>query len=63
MYSDRFPLGASTTRTKVAEAKEVVENGAGEVDMVINIGALKSGDIDAVRNDIESVVIAVKIEL
>jgi deoxyribose-phosphate aldolase len=55
-----FPLGASTTRTKVAEAKEVVENGAGEVDMVINIGALKSGDIDAVRNDIESVVIAVK---
>jgi deoxyribose-phosphate aldolase len=55
-----FPLGASTTRTKVAEAKEVVENGAGEVDMVINIGALKSGDIYAVRNDIESVVIAVK---
>jgi deoxyribose-phosphate aldolase len=55
-----FPLGATTTRTKVAEAKEAVENGAGEVDMVINIGALKSGDMDAVRNDIESVVIAVK---
>lgn len=55
-----FPLGATTTRTKVAEAKEAVENGVSEVDMVINIGALKSGDIDAVRNDIESVVIAVK---
>ena len=55
-----FPLGAATTRTKVAETKEAIENGATEVDMVINIGALKSGKLDYVRNDIESVVIAAK---
>ncbi len=53
-----FPLGATTTKTKVFETKEVVENGAQEVDMVINVGAVKSGDWDYVRNDIESVVIA-----
>lgn len=55
-----FPLGATTTKAKVAETKEVIENGAQEVDMVINIGAAKSGDWDYVKNDIESVVIAAK---
>ncbi len=53
-----FPLGATTTRAKVFEAKEAMENGAREIDMVINIGALKSGDYDRVRSDIEEVVIA-----
>lgn len=53
-----FPLGATTTKTKVFETKEVIENGAQEVDMVINVGALKSGNWDYVRNDIEAVVIA-----
>lgn len=53
-----FPLGATTTKTKVAEAKEVIENGAQEIDMVINIGALKSEKYDKVKNDIEEVVIA-----
>ncbi|MCL2368730.1 MAG: deoxyribose-phosphate aldolase [Oscillospiraceae bacterium] len=55
-----FPLGASTTKTKVFEAREAVENGATEVDMVINLGALKSGDWDYVKDDIESVAIAVQ---
>lgn len=55
-----FPLGATTTRTKVAETKEAIENGAGEVDMVVNIGAIKAGDYDLVSNDIESVVLAAK---
>jgi len=55
-----FPLGATTTKTKVFEAKEAVENGAKEVDMVINIGALKAGDWDYVKTDIESVAIAVQ---
>lgn len=55
-----FPLGATTTKSKVFEAKEAIENGAKEIDMVINIGALKSGDYGRVKNDIEEVVIASK---
>lgn len=55
-----FPLGAATTKSKVQETKESIENGATEVDMVVNIGALKSGDIVQVKRDIESVVIAAK---
>ncbi len=51
-----FPLGATSTEAKTAEARTAVGEGAREVDMVINIGALKSGDRDAVRADIESVV-------
>ena len=51
-----FPLGAATTATKVAEASEAIENGAKEVDMVINIGALKSGDVDFVKKEIEAIV-------
>lgn len=55
-----FPLGASTTAAKVAEAKDAVANGANEVDMVINVGALKDGDNEVVKNDIQAVVEAVK---
>lgn len=51
-----FPLGASSTAAKVAEAGEAVDNGAREIDMVLNIGALRSGDAKAVRRDIEAVV-------
>jgi deoxyribose-phosphate aldolase len=50
-----FPLGATTTAIKVDEAKEAVKNGADEIDMVINIGALKSGDYKLVLDDIKSV--------
>jgi len=50
-----FPLGASTTGIKKAEAEEAVRLGAREIDMVINIGALRSGDYDAVKLDIQSV--------
>lgn len=50
-----FPLGAGSTAAKVAEASDVVAAGAAEVDMVINIGELKSGDDDAVRDDIAAV--------
>jgi len=53
-----FPLGATTTKTKVSETKEVIDNGAQEVDMVINVGAVKSGNWDFVKNDIEAVIIA-----
>jgi deoxyribose-phosphate aldolase len=53
-----FPLGATTTATKMSEAKEAVANGADEVDMVINVGALKSGLADQVKDDIGGVVIA-----
>jgi len=55
-----FPLGAATTALKAAEAADAVKNGADEVDMVINIGALKSGNIKAVEEDIKAVVYAVK---
>lgn len=51
-----FPLGATSTVSKVAETVEAVENGAGEIDMVINIGAVKSGDFHYVEKDIEAVV-------
>lgn len=51
-----FPLGATTKLVKVTEAREALENGAGEVDMVINIGALKDRDLDYVRDEIQAVV-------
>ncbi|MFD2098970.1 deoxyribose-phosphate aldolase [Flagellimonas iocasae] len=50
-----FPLGAMSTKAKVFEAKDCVENGADEIDMVINIGWLKSNQFDLVRNDIKSI--------
>ena len=49
-----FPLGANTTEVKVFEAKTALENGADELDMVINIGALKSKDYDTVLQDIRA---------
>lgn len=51
-----FPLGANTTETKVFETKDSVLKGADEIDMVINIGALKEGDHQLVENDIKAVV-------
>lgn len=51
-----FPLGANTTATKVFETKDAIANGADEIDMVMNIGALKDGKDDIVFNDIKSVV-------
>lgn len=50
-----FPLGANTKTVKAFEAKEAVENGADEVDMVLNIGALKSGDDVLVLEDMKAV--------
>ena len=54
-----FPLGAMDTASKAFEAKTAIENGASEVDMVINIGRLKNGEYDAVREDIKAVKAAV----
>lgn len=51
-----FPLGASTSAVKAFETKDAITNGAGEIDMVINIGALKNGEFDLVRDDIKAVV-------
>jgi len=51
-----FPLGATTPEVKAFETKNAVDNGATEIDMVINIGALKSKDYDLVKRDIEAVV-------
>lgn len=50
-----FPLGAMSTEAKVAEATAALKNGADEIDMVINVGLLKSKDFDAVWKDIEAV--------
>lgn len=50
-----FPLGANTTAVKVFEAKDAISNGAKEVDMVINIGALKGNDDAFVTNEIKAV--------
>lgn len=54
-----FPLGANTSTVKAFEAKEAVEHGADEVDMVLNIGLAKMGDWEAVRADVKAVVDAV----
>lgn len=53
-----FPLGANTAAAKAFEAAEAVTNGADEIDMVINIGALKDGRLDEVLEDIRRVVLA-----
>ena len=55
-----FPLGATTTTAKAIETRDAIANGATEVDMVINVGALKSGNDEVVRKDIEAVVTAAK---
>ena len=55
-----FPLGANTPKAKAYEAEVAIAEGAEELDMVINIGALKSGDFHLVRKDIVAVVKAAK---
>lgn len=54
-----FPLGANTSEVKAFEASEAVRNGAEELDMVINIGAVKDGNYELVENDIKAVMDAV----
>jgi len=55
-----FPLGAMDSRTKAYETREAIGNGADEIDMVLNIGALKSGDLATVEKDIRAVVQAAR---
>jgi deoxyribose-phosphate aldolase len=55
-----FPLGATTSATKAFETEDAIKNGATEVDMVINIGALKDKNYDLVKEDIKAVVNAAK---
>ncbi|MCZ7552209.1 MAG: deoxyribose-phosphate aldolase [Anaerolineae bacterium UTCFX2] len=55
-----FPHGSSTTAVKVYEAQDAIANGAEELDMVMNIGALRSGKYDYVREDIRAVVAVAK---
>ncbi len=58
-----FPLGATTTAVKCAESKEAVANGGDEIDMVLNVGMLKSKNYDFVFNDIYQVAAATKPKL
>ena len=51
-----FPLGASTLPVKIAETKQVINDGADEIDVVINIGAAKQGDWDYVKNELSRIV-------
>jgi deoxyribose-phosphate aldolase len=51
-----FPLGATTSVTKALETRDAIANGAEEIDMVINVGALKAGNYELVQKDIEAVV-------
>jgi len=55
-----FPLGASTSAVKAFETTNAIENGADEIDMVLNVGALKDQDYNLVQKDIEAVVTAAK---
>ena len=50
-----FPLGNSTTETKISEALEAIYNGANEIDMVINISELKNGNYEYVTNEIQMI--------
>ncbi len=50
-----FPLGATTSAVKAIEARDAMANGADEIDMVINVGALKSGNYQLVKDDIKAV--------
>ena len=54
-----FPLGYSTTTVKIAEAKEAIEDGADEIDMVINQGAVKDGNFSEVTKEISSIKAAI----
>lgn len=54
-----FPLGASRSDMKAEEARHALDDGAGEIDMVVQLGALLSGDVRTVRADIEAVSFAV----
>lgn len=51
-----FPHGTTTTKTKVAESAEAIENGAVELDVVLNIGKLRSGEYDYVADDLKAVI-------
>ncbi len=51
-----FPLGQNTSAVKAFETKNAIENGAGEIDMLINVGELKDGNFDYVYEDIKAVV-------
>lgn len=51
-----FPHGTTTTETKVAESAEAIENGAVELDVVLNIGKLRSGEYDYVADDLQAVI-------
>lgn len=51
-----FPLGANSSAVKAFEARDAIANGAEEVDMVINVGAMKAGDYELVEKDIKAVV-------
>ena len=55
-----FPLGANTPEVKALEAERAVDDGASEIDMVINVGALKSRDYESVKEDIRKVVESAK---
>lgn len=55
-----FPLGANTTKTKVFEAVDAINNGADEIDMVINISMVKDGNYEYVYNEIKEVKEAIK---
>jgi deoxyribose-phosphate aldolase len=55
-----FPLGATTGKIKAAEAELAIAEGATEVDMVINIGALKAGDTKTVEDEVKAVVTAAR---
>lgn len=57
-----FPLGYNTTPAKVEEARKAIDEGAHEVDMVMNIAALKNNDLNFVENDIQSVTTLVQLK-
>ena len=60
LYGNRIPIRCVDNQLKAFETEDAIQNGADEIDMVINIGALKDGRFDDVQQDIEAVVKAAK---
>ncbi len=58
-----FPLGYNTTETKVFEAKKAIEDGANEIDMVVNLGTVKNGNFDAVTDEIKQLKNAIGVKI
>ncbi|WP_297598444.1 deoxyribose-phosphate aldolase [uncultured Cetobacterium sp.] len=55
-----YPFGTSSTKVKIFEVKNAIENGASEISLILNLGMLKSGSVEYIKNELEEIKIAVE---